>query len=58
MIDHGSEHERRRVRESLDEAPPNEGAAKAPECDRLTESKLDRIRRLVTGLINKYRDKA
>jgi hypothetical protein len=58
MIDHGSEHERRRVRESLDEAPPDDNAAEDQERVRLSESKLDRIRRLVTGLINKYRDKA
>jgi hypothetical protein len=58
MIDHGSEHERRRVRESLDEAPPDDNAAEAPERDRLSGSKLDRIRCLVAGLINKYRDKA
>jgi hypothetical protein len=58
MIDHGSEHERRRARESLDEAPPDDNAAEDQERVRLSESKLDRIRRLVTGLINKYRDKA
>jgi hypothetical protein len=58
MIDHGLEHERRRVRQSLGEAPPDDNAAETPERDRLSESKLDRIRRLVTGLINKYRYKA
>jgi hypothetical protein len=53
MIDHGTGHELRRTRESLDD-----GAEANPLGEQVTESKLDKVRRVVTGLINRYRDRA